>query len=693
MSKNLLLEIGTEEIPAGFMNSCFEQIKNLTEELFADNRIDIAKIRVTGTPRRLVLLIEDVEERQEDLEREVRGPAKRIAFDEEGNPSPAGSGFARGQGISPEELEVRDTESGEYVFAITREEGKEVSDLLPDILVEIIKGIKFSKPMRWANEEMRFARPIKWILSLYGKKVIDLSIAGVESSNWTLGHRFLSEGKVEVASSKEYFEKLAQEWVVVDSKEREELILKQIRQLEEKEGLKVIIDDELLHEVNFLVEYPTALVGSFSDEFLELPDEVLITSMKEHQRYFPVEDEKGNLRNLFITVRNGNDEYIDVVRAGNEKVLQARLSDAMFFYKEDQKDKLEDKVDKLKNIIFQEDLGTLYEKVERIQNLSDEIAQNLNLSKEKIKEVNRVAKLSKADLVTEMVNEFSKLQGVMGREYALIDGEGEGVANGIFEHYLPRYKGDILPSSEAGIIVSIADKIDNIVGCFSVGIIPTGSQDPYALRRQAQGVVGIIVDAGLETTLKDLINWELEVLEQTGKLKRSIEEVRADVLEFFKLRLENLLEEDEVRYDVINSILSVDYSNINDTLIRAKAMMEFREEEGFEELITAFNRVNNLAEKSVNDIVDEDLLEDASEKDLYSDYLDIKVKVESLTEKREYLKALQGVGSLKKNIDNFFDSVMVMDKRGEVKNNRLALLNLISNLLSRIGDLDKIVID
>ncbi len=693
MSKDLLLEIGTEEIPATFMEQSFKQLRELAKDIFSNHRIEIGEVVATGTPRRLVLHIKNMSEKQSDLEKDVRGPATRIAFDNAGDPTAAGAGFARGQGISPEELEIRDTDSGEYVFACTTEIGHETKELLPDLLVGLIQKLNFPKSMRWANEDMRFIRPIKWILSLFDEEVIPFSIAGVNSSNWSLGHRFLSEGRVEINHPSEYFNKLEEEFVIVDHQRREEMVLNQIKELEAEDDIKVIIDNSLLEEVNFLVEYPTALVGSFSEEFLELPVEVLITSMKEHQRYFPVEDAAGNLKNLFVTVRNGTEEYIDTVRAGNEKVLQARLSDAMFFYQEDQKSSLESKLEKLKDIIFLEDLGSLYEKVERMVSLSEEFASKLDLNDLEINQVKTAARLAKADLVTEMVNEFSKLQGTMGKYYAEIEGLDEEVSDAIFEHYLPRYANDILPSSKAGIIVSIADKIDNIVASFSVGIIPTGSQDPYALRRQAQGVMNIIVDTGLNLELDYLIDAALKILIEKDKLQRSSTEVKAEVLDFFKLRLENLLEESNIRYDVSEAILAADYTNVNQTLLRAAALMEFREEDGFAELITAFNRVANLATKSNNQEVNIELLQDSSERELYTAYLEAKEKMSVLLRSLEYKKALQEVAKLKPLIDKFFESVMVMDKDEEVKENRLGLLNLLSDLLSKTADLTKIVID
>ena len=692
MSKDLLLEIGTEEIPAGFMLSAFEQLEELAQDLFKKQRIEIGDVLATGTPRRLTLYIEDVAEEQEDLEKEVRGPAKNIAFDD-GEPTKAGEGFARGQGLTPEELEIRDTENGEYVFACTTEEGQPTQELLPDLLEEIIFGLNFPKSMRWGSQDIRFARPIKWLLSLYGTETIEFSVAEVEASNWSRGHRFLSEGQIEIEQPGDYFDALETEGVIVDHHRRRNMIVEQIEEIEANKDVTVPIADDLLKEVNFLVEYPTALCGSFAEEFLQLPEEVLITSMREHQRYFPVRNQEGGLKNLFITIRNGKEKHLDIVREGNEKVLQARLADAKFFYEEDQQTPLENKVEQLKDIIFQEDLGTIYEKVERMIDLAQEFASDLDYTADEIQQSQRAAKLAKADLVTEMVNEFSKLQGVMGREYALIDGEDEAVAEAVFEHYLPRYADDKLPESKIGRVASLADKIDNIVGCFSVGLIPTGSQDPYALRRQGLAVVKIITDAGLDITLKQLINSALDLLEANDKLTRSRNEIKEDLMDFFALRLEKLLEDNEIRYDVINAVLATDFSDVNDTILRADAVMEFRNEEGFAELITAFERASNLAEKGSGQEVNPELLTDDSEEKLYDEYQNLKAEIIDLINDKEYLTALQRVATLKPAIDNFFNSVMVMADDEEVKENRLGLLKSVTDLLSKIADLTEIVID
>ncbi|SJZ71518.1 glycine--tRNA ligase subunit beta [Selenihalanaerobacter shriftii] len=694
MSKEkLLLEIGTEEIPAGFMQPIFDQLEKLAAELFKHYRIDIDSIDTYGTPRRLTLLLEGVNKEQKDLTKEVKGPAKNIAFDDEGNPTKAGEGFARGQGLAVDELEVRNTENGEYLFAVQKEEGKRTIELLSELLNKLIKDLSFPKAMRWADKDLSFVRPIQWILALYGEEVVDLEIADVKADRYTRGHRFLSEGEIEIDSVDDYFDKLNDEYVIVNQNKRKEMVIEQINKLADEVQGEVLIDKGLLTEVIYLVEYPTGLMGSFDAEFLELPREVLITSMREHQRYFPVEGKDGNLMPRFITVRNGSKDYIDIVKEGNEKVLRARLADGKFFYDEDQKEDLEVKIEELKDIIFQEDLGTIYEKVERIVELTERFSKVLNLDEDQVEINKRAAYLSKADLVTEMVTEFSKLQGVMGREYAKLSGEDEVVAEAIFEHYLPRHATDILPESTTGQLVSIADKIDNIVGCFGVGLIPTGSQDPYALRRQAQGIVRIILETELNLNLDELVENALTLLDDNNKLKRDADEVKEEVMGFFKQRLEWFMNKQDIRYDVRDAILATEFADIKDAFERAEALMEFREKEKFENLISAYNRARNLAVKTNNDQIDLELFTDSSEEELYNAYLTVQEKLQQLLNEKNYVSALHELVKLQEPIDKFFNSVMVMADDETVKENRLALLKNIVNIFTKVADLSEIVID
>ena len=694
MSKDLLFEIGTEEIPAGFMAGAFKNLKELAQTKFEQNRIDIGEIKVTGTPRRLVLYIEDVAKKQSDLDKEIRGPAKNIAFDDDGNPTKAATGFAKGQGLSVDELEIRDTENGEYVFAVTTEHGQATEKLLGDILAEIVLDLNFPKTMRWGDKDLAFIRPIRWLLALYGEQNIELEIAGVKSGSQTRGHRFLGKDKIEIPEASAYFKLMEEQSVIVDHKQRKEMILKQIEAIEAEKEVEIKTESGLLSEVIHLIEYPTALCGEFEAEFLELPDDVLITSMREHQRYFPVYNNEGELKNLFVTVRNGDEKGLANVREGNEKVLRARLADAKFFYQADQESDLEAQVEELKDIIFHEGLGSIYDKVVRMQDLVADLGQRINVKSQELEYAKRTAYLSKADLVTEMVNEFAKLQGVMGREYALLAGEDEKVAQGIFEHYLPRYSDDQLPTTEAGMLVSIIDKIDNIVACFNLGLIPTGSQDPYALRRQAQGIIDILLAAEIKLPLTELIDLVLDKYSTANLLEREQEELATEIIEFFELRLENLLESKEIRYDVISSVLATEITEVNDLLNRAKQFMEFRKQEGFSELITAFERVSNLAtKKPAKAELDSDCFAKDVENKLYDKYLTVKKEVENLLAEESYQQALVKISSLKPAIDNFFNEVMVMADDEQLRNNRLALLNEIATLAKKIVDLTEIVVD
>ena len=694
MSKDLLFEIGTEEIPAGFMAGAFKNLKELAQTKFEQNRIETGKIKVTGTPRRLALYIEDVATKQSDLDKEIRGPAKNIAFDDDGNPTKAATGFAKGQGLSVDELEIRDTDNGEYVFAATTEHGQPTEKLLGDILAEIVLDLNFPKTMRWADKDLAFIRPIRWLLALYGEQNIELEIAGVKSDSQTRGHRFLGKDKIEIPEASDYFKLMEEQSVIVDHKQRKEMILKQIEAIEAEKEVEIKTESGLLSEVIHLIEYPTALCGEFEAEFLELPDDVLITSMREHQRYFPVYNNEGELKNLFVTVRNGDKKGLANVREGNEKVLRARLADAKFFYQADQESDLEAKVEELKDIIFHEGLGSIYDKVVRMQNLVADLGPKLNIKAQELNYAKRTAYLSKADLVTEMVNEFAKLQGVMGREYALLAGENGTVAQGIFEHYLPRYSGDQLPTTNAGRLVSIIDKIDNIVACFNLGLIPTGSQDPYALRRQAQGIIDILLAAEIKLPIKQLLELVTKQYKNDDLLKRDKAKLIAEIIDFFELRLEKLLESKEIRYDVISAVLATEITEVNDLLNRAQQFMKFRKQEGFSELITAFERVSNLAKKKPTRAeLDSEQFVETVERKLYDEYLVVKKEVEKLLNQASYQQALAKISTLKTVIDEFFNQIMVMVDDEKIRNNRLALLDKIASLAQKIADLTKIVVD
>ena len=687
MAKDLLLEIGTEEIPARFMSNILAQLETLAAAKFAELRIAHGEIRAVGTPRRLALVVREVLEEQANSERINKGPSVKIAFDEQGRATKAAQGFAGSQGIDVSDLTVKDG----YVYAVIQEAGQSVAQLLPGILPEIIHALNFPKNMRWADLELRFVRPIRWLLALFGQDVIPFVIADVATGNSTFGHRFLSKGQICVHSVNDYFAKLAENHVMVDQEVRRQVIREQIEKIALSQGGIASIDEELLEEVTYLVEYPTALCGSFEDKYLELPSEAVITPMREHQRYFPVITEDGKLLPVFITVRNGGSDYIDVGRHGNERVLKARLADAQFFFEEDKKIPLAERLKKLKTIVFQEGLGSLYDKTVRLEALSGYIAEQAGLPEALLPDLIRGAHLSKADLATGMVCEFTELQGIMGREYALLSGESAAAAEAIFEHYLPRFAGDRLPVSPAGRAISIADKLDNIVATFSRGLVPTGSQDPYALRRQALGIVHILIDAKYHLSLERIVARAMDLLEITDSGRR--ESLIREIQEFFRLRIKNVLTDHKLSYDVIEAAAAVGHDDIYDTWLRAKALGAHCKTEAMQKAIQAFNRAGNLAKQAAaSREVDAGLFSTEAEAALYDAYQTANARISGFIEERDYDAVLTAMAALTAPIDGFFQAVMVMVEDVEVRNNRLALLDSIARLITQVADFGKIVI-
>ncbi len=686
MEQKLLFEIGTEEIPAKFMPGILEQLKGLAEKKLQELRVPFASVTVFGTPRRMTFIAEGVEETQASTVVESKGPSLKIAFGPDGAPSKAAQGFARGQEIAVEDLIVRD----EYVYAVKKLTGQAVIDLLPAFLVDIVESLSFPKNMRWADHDFRFVRPIRWLVALLDDKIIPIEITGVKSGRNTLGHRFLSKGEVEIASAGDYEKVLRDHFVIVNQNERRSIIRQQVEELAQKEGGIAEIDEDLLEEVVYLVEYPTALCGHFDDKFLSLPKETVITPMREHQRYFPVLTADGKLLAKFITVRNGNSEGLDIVAHGNERVLRARLSDAEFFFNEDRKIKLEERLEKLKTVVFQEGLGNIYDKSVRLADIAMTLKKNLNV---KVDEdvLQRTALLSKTDLVTGMVCEFTELQGVMGREYALLDGEKPEVAQGIFEHYLPRFAGDELPKTDIGRLVGIADKLDNIAATFSRGLIPTGSQDPYALRRQAIGIINILVDGNYHLPLLKTMSAVLELLNvpcaKSGELL-------AQLQEFFVQRVKNMMSDQGIRYDVIDAVLNEKANDdIVDLFVRAKALAEYVETPEAAESIQAFTRVANLCKKAEGEtIIRENLFVETAEKELYEAICRLQKETIPALVAYNYAEVLKLMNEVSAPVNKFFDTVMVMDKDENVKNNRLALLVQVKETASMVGDLSSIVL-
>lgn len=684
--ERLLFEIGTEEIPANFMCGILTQLKELGAKKLQEQRIPFQSVKVYGTPRRVTFIAEGVAETQADSTVEAKGPSVKIAF-KDGAPSKAAEGFARGQGVDVKDLEVR----GEYVYAVKHLAGQAVVTLLPEVLNGILNGLSFPKNMRWADHDIRFVRPVHWLVALYGNKVVPVEFAGVKSGNKTRGHRFLSSDTLtEVTCADDYEKVMESLFVMVDQDARKKLIRQQVEQLAVKEGGQAEIKEDLLEEVTYLVEYPTALCGQFETRFLQLPKECIITPMREHQRYFPVIKADGTLLNKFITVRNGGEKFLDVVAHGNERVLRARLSDAEFFFKEDRKLSLEQRLPKLETVSFQEGLGNMRDKSERLVKAVTLLNKEINVKVDQ-KNLERTALLCKADLVAGMVVEFTELQGVMGREYAKLDGEAAEVSTGIFEHYLPRFAGDVLPATDIGRLVGIADKLDNIVATFSRGLAPTGSQDPYALRRQALGIINIIIVANYHFSLNKVLGGIADLLNIPADKKTA--DLLKQIIDFIKQRLKNMLIEQGIRYDVVDAVLAESKNDdVADLYKRALALNKFVVTETAEELIQAATRVNNLCKKSEGEYaINTDLFQKDAETVLHNQTVALNKEMLPLIVKFDYEAVLAVAVKLVPAINKFFDDVMVMDKDENIKNNRLALLDAVQDITNAVGDLGCIV--
>ena len=692
-TKTLLLEIGTEEIPAHAMPNILNQLKELAAKNLKEARIDFGEVKTLGTPRRLALLVSDVATTQADIEEEKRGPSVKIAFDAAGNPSKAAIGFARGQKVAPEDLIIRDG----YIYAVIHESGKSSAEIFKTLLPKIICELNFPNNMRWGDLDFKFIRPLRWIVALFGSEVIPVEVAKVKSGRISYGHRFLSTDKFAIEKAEDYVNDCAKNFVIVDQDKRRDMIVEQINEIAASKGGVAEIADDLLEEVLYLVEYPTALAGDFESKYLDLPAAAVITPMRDHQRYFPVKKRprgvttfdkemiaEAPLLPMFITIRNGGKDYLDIVQHGNERVLKARLEDAQFFFAEDRKKTLEEHREKLKTVVFQEGLGTVYEKTERLVKLVEKIATRLDVDPTK---VIRAAELSKADLVTDMVTEFTELQGVMGREYAKLDGEAAEVCAAIDEHYMPRFAGDAQPKTTAGKVLSLADKIDNIVATFSRGLVPTGSQDPFALRRQALGIVNLLSGARWSLSIREVVTLAMDLLNITDETKR--DKIQGDVADFMRLRIRNVLS-NSTRYDVIDAVID-DVDDVFAVTLKAAALEQFLKTPDATKTVQSFVRVSNLAKKADSaEMIPEQFKLDA-EKVLHGSFAAIKVAMDELIAKKDYLGALDVLKKLSTPIDSFFDSVMVMDEDLTVRRNRLGLLKSIDNLLAKIADFAKIV--
>ncbi|OLN23388.1 glycine--tRNA ligase subunit beta [Domibacillus antri] len=688
IKQDILLEIGLEEMPARFVTQSMNQLGEKVRKFLTEQNIEHGDVQLYSTPRRLAVIVKDAAEAQADVNEEAKGPAKKIAQSEDGEWSKAAIGFAKGQGMSVDDIFFKEVNGVEYAHVNKFVKGRQTAELLP-ALKDVALSLTFGKNMRWGSSEIRYVRPIKWVIALFGKEVIPFEMAGVQSGNETKGHRFLGT-TASVADASSYQETLKKQFVIASPDERRSMILEGLKTLEQENSWIIPVDESLLEEVNNLVEYPTALAGSFNEEFLALPEEVLITSMKEHQRYFPVKNAEGTLLPYFVTVRNGNNHAMVKVARGNEKVLRARLADADFFYKEDQKADIDDLLKKLEKIVYHEKIGTLSEKVARIRRIASALGVLTNASEDVKASTDRAAQICKFDLVTLMVYEFPELQGVMGEKYARQKGEKEEVAVAVNEHYKPRFAEDTVPSTETGALVSLADKLDTITACFAVGIIPTGSQDPYALRRQAAGVVQTMMEHEWNVPLADVIQVAVEEVLKDNIGGKEADTLHEELTAFFALRVKHILQEKGIRYDIIDAVLAKNSGTLKETDEAASVLMKHKEDAGFKETMEALSRVVNISKKAEgNRDVDPALFENEAEKQLYSAYAALESawqQVDSMNARYELL------ARLKPMIEQYFENTMVMAEDEKVKQNRLAFMSRLAAYILEFADVPAVMV-
>ena len=679
MAKDLLFEIGAEEIPAGFMPNILGQLKQLAETKLNDAHLPFESIATYGTPRRLALIVKGLADTSAEISERHKGPSASIAYDTDGNATKAAIGFARGKGLDVADLVVEDG----YIYAETKTAGVPAKDIVTDMLPQLITGLNFPKSMHWGNLDAKFVRPVRWLVALLDEEVIPVEFATVKSGNVTRGHRFLGADEITIKKAASYVDTLKENFVMVDQDARRELISKQLHDMAASKNASIVWDDDLLEEINYLVEWPTALCGGFEESYLALPDAAIITPMKDHQRYFPLVDQDGKLLPMFLTVRNGSDHSIEVVQAGNERVLRARLDDAKFFFNEDRKKPLIDRQDGLTKIVFQEGLGNLADKTERLLKLGRVFGEECGLHEDAAVVLERATVLAKTDLTTGMVTEFTELQGVMGKEYALLDGESPEVAEAIFEQYLPRFAGDVLPQTEAGKVLSIIDKVDNIVATFSRGLIPTGSQDPYALRRQTIGILNILLGSEWNISLRPIFKASMELLNVAADKQ---EELLGQVEEFFTLRLKNIFLDREVPHHVIDLLLSNNELSVADAEGLVNALLANRIDENVE-LVQAYTRMYNLVKDVEYTGVNSDLLKEDAEKALFEAASKASEASLAAWEANDYTAVVAVPATLVPSINKFFEDVMVMDKDEAIKANRLQLVRLAYSVMAIIGDI------
>ena len=686
MAKDYLFEIGTEEMPAHVVPRSVKQLADRTRKFLKENGLKFKDIKTFSTPRRLTLLVEDLAEKQDDIDEIKKGPAKKIAQDADGNWTKAAQGFARGQGMTTDDIYFEELKGTEYAYVHVQKEGKKASDILLG-MSDIIKAMTFPTKMRWDSNDFEFVRPIHWLVSLFGSDVIPVKILDIIAGRKTQGHRFLGDSVV-LANADDYEDALKDQYVIANAEERKDMIVNQMNELVKKNHWQIKPDKDLLEEVTYLVEYPTVFAGSFDEKYLNIPDEVLITSMKDNQRYFEVYDENGKLINHFIAVRNGNKDYLDNVISGNEKVLVARLDDAQFFYDEDRKYPLSHFVDRLKNVSFHDKIGSMAEKMQRVRMIGDYLAKRWNLPENVVTDFDRASELYKFDLVTQMVGEFAELQGVMGMHYARLAGEDEEVSVAIKEHYMPATAEGPLPETTVGSLLSVADKIDTIITFFGAGMIPTSSNDPYALRRYAYGIVRILLNEKWSLPFNEVLPEIINMLGGVTPAKLPKGDAEQEIADFIRDRVKQYLQKNKFKYDIVDAVLASSQQDPSQILAAANVLQLHHDDEEFKPVVESLTRINNILKKAKftgKVAVDESLFVDNSEKELYAGVQNLQ-NIDSLAD------LYQGFVHLQPVIDQYFEANMIMDKDEKVKNNRLAQLFAISELADRLGDLSKLVI-
>lgn len=682
-----LLEIGVEEIPSDYIESTKKQLKEKFQKLIDENKLIVDEIRVESTPRRFVVFLENINASQSDSLISVKGPSAAIAYDEDGNPNKPLLGFLRGQGAELSDVVIKDFNGSDYVFVEKKEESKSVAEDLKENVYDLVKSINFKRSMRWGGKSIRWARPIRYFVSILDDEVLEFDAEGITVSNVTRGHRTLGEDKITIEKIDDYENLLKENYVILPYKDRRDIIIRGLNKINMEKGGEYMHDEDLLDEVINIVEYPTVLAGDIDTKYLELPKEVIITPMKDHQRYFPVLDENGNLLPYFLLVRNGDSNHGENVVLGNKKVLVARLEDAKFFYDIDTAKDLEDYVEDLKTLTFFEGLGSMYQKTQRLVDLSERYQQELNLGEDIKEDLTRAAYLSKADLVTKMVIEFTELQGTMGKIYALNSGENERVANAIEEQYMPTSARGALPKTITGIVLSIADKIDSIVGLYAIEKYVTGSQDPFGLRRQALGLINIILENNIDVDLRNLINDSLIVYTEENGLPFDYDQTMAKTIEFIKDRLKNMLIDEGFRYDIVNSVINSESANIFRIHQRVAAVSEFLKED--EDCLSYFNRINNLAKEESLGEINSDLFENDLETSFYNQIASIEDRAFQSSE--DYKQELKNVADTASVGNEYLDNTMINVEDQAVKNNRLAMLNELAQRIKKVFDVSQIV--